>query len=566
MRPHPLPFALLAVPFLTVACYGEGVFFEGNFEVGSAERGVPDPVVEASACTPGLVEPGDLPLQRLTRDQYNHVVADLLGVTSRPADAFPAEEEVLGFDNIAAAHQPSQLLTDKFLDAAEAVSRAAALDTLLPCPLTLTVAAEQDSCVRDFLSTFGARAYRRPLTEDESTRLFALFTEGRTQVGFTGGIRWTIQAMLQSPHFLYRVEFGDEGPGGEVVTLPPLEMASRLSFLLWQSVPDQALLEAANEGRLSTAEGVEAEARRMLADERSRRAISHFHKKWLQLDSLAGTTKDPVVYPDFAQMKPLFAAETERFLEHVFFEADGSASRLFKSDVTFANETLAAFYGLTGVTGTDFVPVPQPERRAGFLTQGAFLAAHAKPNESSPVHRGKFVREQLLCTQLPPPPDDVPPVPEPDPSLTTRERFAEHTADPGCAGCHVLIDPIGFGFEGFDGEGQLRTEEAGKPIDDSGNLEGAGDEVDGDYFGADALSEKLAQSPVVMECLATQWFRYAYGRIEQSEDACSKERISRRFEESGYNLRELLVSLTQTDAFLYRRRPIASASTPGGSP
>lgn len=560
------PLHLLAVPLLTLGCLGQSEVFqvdgaEGRRPGVDADQDAQSPL--PSSCVPGQVEPGELPLQRITRAQYNFLVEDLLGVTSRPADTFPAEEEVLGFDNIAVALQPSALLTEKLLEAAERVSNEADLAALLPCPLDTP---QQDSCAADFIQAMGARAFRRPLAADEADRLRDVYLEGKTRHDFATGIRWTIQALLQSPYFLYRVEVGDPKVAGTIAPLSGLERASRLSFLLWMSAPDEALLEAANDGTLATAAGVEAQARRMLADPKARRSVAHFHDKWLGLSALHQTTKDPATYPSFSSLKPLFEEETERFLDYVFWESDGSAARLFDTEVTFVNETLATFYGLSGVTGAAFVEAPRPERRAGLLTQGHFLASHAKPNASSPVHRGVFVREKLLCDPLPPPPDDVPAVPEPDPSLTTRERFAVHSSDAACSGCHSLIDPIGFGFEGFDGLGAYRAEESGKPVDETGTLEGAGEAVDGDYVGAAALSAKLARSPVVMTCIATQWFRYGYGRLEQEGDACNQERILRTFEKTGYNLRELLVALTQTDAFLYRRRALVAASAPGGNP
>lgn len=501
------------------------------------------------SCETGTIEPGQLPLQRLTRDQYNHVVADLLGVENRPADELPPEEEILGFDNNAAALQPSQFLTEKYQEVAEAVAGEVNLTRVLPCALDGSV---PDACALAFIERFASRAYRRPLTEAQRNGLFALYAAGKQSEGVAEAIRWTIQAVLQSPFFLYRPEVGEPTEQEGVFALTPDELATRLSFLLWQSVPDESLWNAARSGGLSTAQGVAEEARRMLDDPRARRGIAHFHRRWLKLDALASTTKDPDFFPFFEERRALFQKETELFLDHVFWEGEGRADRLFLSDRTFANGALANFYGVP-LDSPEFIAIAQPPRRAGILTQGSFLAAHAKPDGTSPIDRGRFIREQLLCTPLPPPPEDAPSPPEPAPELSTRDRFAQHSNDSACAGCHVLIDPLGFGLEEFDGAGGLRAEEAGRPIDSTGALLGGGEQVDGPFDGAAELSAKLANSPVVMDCIATQWFRYAYGRVEQEADGCSKSRVETAFRASGFSLRELVIALTQTDAFRYRR-------------
>jgi hypothetical protein len=246
--------------------------------------------------------------------------------------------------------------------------------------------------------------------------------------------------------------------------------------------------------------------------------------------------------------------EVNQLVDAVVWDGDGKVSTLLTAPFTFVNDRLAAFYGIAAPAGQGFQRVElDPYQRAGFLTQGAFLATHAKPNQTSPVHRGKFVRQQLLCTVPPPPPPNLQiQPPSLNTRLTTRERFAEHSQNPFCAGCHKLMDPIGLGFESFDGIGRFRATEQGMPIDDSGEL--IQTDVDGTFTGPAALGQRLAASADVQACVVTQWFRFGYGRAEDPvADACSLATLNQTFAAAGGNVRELLIALTQTDAFLYRR-------------
>jgi len=492
----------------------------------------------------------------MTRFEYDNTIRDLLGDDTQPAANFVPEEEALGFDNQAAALGVTQILAEQYMVASEKIAMRAVekLDTLLPCSPS---PGEERACVAKFIETFGRRAYRRPLESDEISRLLSVYDWGFTEVGMTRGIELVLQALLQSPHFLYRVEFGMPDPvEGDVVALSSHEMASRLSYMLWSSMPDAELFVAADEGRLGTAEEIEKQARRMLDDPRARQAVANFNLQWLGLSHMASMKKDPVTYPKYDEgLRALWREETVNFLGDVIFDGGGDVGTMFTASFTVINAELAAFYGIEGGPKTDaFERVElDSSRAAGILTQGSILAVTGKPNQSSPVHRGKFVRERLLCQTLPPPPNNVVATP-PDlaPDLTTRERYSEHSTNPACSGCHIKMDPIGFGFEHYDGIGLWRDAENGLPIDDSGELVDTRN-IDGDFDGVVDLGKKLAQSEEVRQCVATQWFRYGYGRAEGAEDYCSMQDVLQTFAMKGFNVKELLVALTQTDAFRYRR-------------
>lgn len=514
------------------------------------------PIEPATVPTCDGIVPGKSPIRRMTRFEYNNTVRDLLGDDSQPASTFVPEEEALGFDNQAAALGVTQILAEQYMVASEKIAMDAVknLGTLLPCQ---PVAGEERTCATKFIETFGRRAYRRPMEADEVTRLLVVYDWGVTEVGFERGIELVIQGILQSPHFLYRVEFGMPDPvEADVVPLTPHEVASRLSYMLWSSMPDDVLFAAADEGRLGTAEEVADQARRMLDDPRARQAVANFNAQWLGLSHMESLKKDAVTYPKYDEsLRALWRAETLGFLDDVIFDGAGDVATMFTATHSVINSQLAEFYGISGGPQTDaFERVElDPQRAAGILSQGSILAVTGKPNQSSPVHRGKFIRERLLCQILPPPPNNVVATPpEVDPSLTTRERYSEHSKNPACAGCHIKMDPIGFGFEHYDGIGLWRDKENGLPIDDTGELVDTRN-IDGAFHGVVDLGKKLAESEEARQCVATQWFRYGYGRAEGADDYCAMQQLQVAFAEKEFNVKELLVALTQTDAFRYRR-------------
>lgn len=513
------------------------------------------PVVVSSALCTTARDPGPSPLRRLTRSEYGQSLQDLLGPGAVDVSTLPPDEQALGFDNNADVLSTSDLLIEQYGQVAAAAGDfvASHAATFAACAVG---PAPDAACADTLIAAFGRRAWRHTLAAEEAADLAAVFAGGMADGGFAEGISRVVAVTLQSPQFLYRIEVGGapvaELPGA--VALTSTELAARLSFLILGSLPDDGLLAAAEADRLSTAEGIAVEARRLLGDARAHAVMARFHDEWLGLSGLDGLDKDAVIYPTFDDnLRAAFRTESERFVDEIVWNGPGTLAGLLTSNVSFVDANLAAFYGVAAPGGAGFERVLlDPQQRAGFLTEGAILAVHAKANQSSPVLRGRFVREQLFCTTPPPPPANIdirPPLV--DPRKTTRERFAAHTADPFCAGCHGLLDPIGFGFEHYDGIGHWRDSESGLPVDASGMLTGT--DVDGAFDGAPALAARLAGSAQLRRCYATEWFRFGYGRGETTADACTLTELGAAFEGAGGDVRALLVALTQTDAFRYRR-------------
>ena len=562
MFPRWINSVALAATLLVTGCTGS---------IGAGGPGGGDVVNDNIAKSLCVV---DTPIRRLTRFEYNNTVRDLLGDTTHPADVLPPEEEVAGFSNQAAALTTSDLLIEQYMKVAEDVGERAVqnVDALIPdCDSGVD---GEDVCASQFIDDFGLRAFRRPLTLGESTRYKALFDAAvqDPDLGrFEDGIQMVIEAVLQSPSFLYRVEVGEETPiEGDIVPFTSWEMATKLSYMLWNTMPDDELFAAAAADELRTKEQIEAHARRMVDDGKARDLIRNFHTQWLQLGHLDSVTKDTGVYPEFRDsLRGLWKEEIQRFIEYVILEEDGSLDTLLTADFSFMNDELAAFYGedvLDSVSGSEFRRVQlDPDRRAGLLSSAGLMATHANLNQSSPVFRGKFVREQLMCDTLPLPPNDlVIEPPELDPNKTTKEQFEEIGANPSCAGCHSLMNPIGFIFENYDGIGQWREDQNGKAIDAVGEVV-LTDDIDGTYDGAVELAGALAASEQVRECVASQWFRFGYNRTVTEEDRCSMDQLADSFVASGYNIKELLVGLTQTNAFLYRRAVQPATGDMGGA-
>lgn len=544
---------------------------------GEPESVEPDanPIV---ACAPERIV---APVRRLTRREYNFIVEDLLGVTSRPADAFAPEETALGFDNNASALWVSQILAEQYIGGAETVGDVVtetsdALSGLLPCD---PAAVGERVCAAEFVTAFGRRAFRRPVAAPEHDALMALYDDviANPVESFSTAIASVVEAMLLSPSFLYRLEgLGDDvardTDGDGVVKVTDYEMASRLSFLFWASAPDILLLDAAEAGELSTVAQIEAQAQRLLQDPKAERSLGAFHQQWLHLGELEYLQKDPAVYPFDDELRALLAEEMRLFLRSVVLNESGDHGTfedLLTADHSFLNPRLREHYGLTSEQTGDLSGLSEGElreviglpNRAGILTQAALLSVLSKQDQSSPILRGVFVREQLLCEIMAPPPDDVDiQPPDPDPNLSTRERFAEHTENPSCQGCHVMIDPVGFGFEDFDGIGRHRTEENGIPVDNSGSVEFTFSESLV-FNGPVDLSQQLATKDVPKRCYAKQWFRFGMGRAEQAADACGLDAATDNFLETG-DIQAFLLDLTKTNAFRYRAVQDPSEVTP----
>lgn len=491
------------------------------------------------------------PLRRLSRAQYNNTVRDLLGDASRPADQFVVDEPLGAFAGTEALAQPSPALVEQYRTTAERLAANAAknLAALLPCKPD----AGEEACARAFIDDFGLRAFRRPLATDEATAYLDLYRRVRPDGDFAWGVQALITAMLQSPFFLYRAEPAPAGAAaGTVAPLGPYEVASRLSYFLWNTMPDRDLFATAKAGKLVTAADVEAQARRLIQDPRAADAVGEFFGRWLPLGALDGAIRDPKLFPDFNDgLRRAMREESARFSSYVTLGGDGKLDTLLLSPRSFVNAALGKLYGVAG--GADYALTDlNPNQRAGLLTHASLLTVTANGDYTSPTRRGKFVRDQLMCQPPPDPPADLVIVfPRPKAGQTLRERFAEHVANPTCAACHELTDPIGFGFENYDAIGKYRTLDAGKPIDASGEVT-ASQDVDGAFVGALALARRLAASASVRQCFMRKWFAFAEGRGDEPGDQASVAAAFKAFTDAGTNMRELMVAMTKTDSFRTR--------------
>lgn len=505
-------------------------------------------IPEAQGCD--APKPGPAPLRRLSNYEYTNTLTDLLGDAELVAEigaTFSAEPISLGFRNNAEALKVSHLLADQYLEAAVAVGQAApSIEGLLPCD----AADGDEECGAAYIDDLAPRAYRRPLEAAERERYVELFETVYAEEGFGKAIETITAALLSSTHFLFRVELdqvGDE-PSGPA----PYEMASRLSYLLWQSMPDAELFAAADDGRLGTRDGIEEQVLRMVEDPKSER-LFEFFLQWLDLDELASFDRDGTAYPDVPSDLPeLLERETRAFVLHLITEG-GTFADLMSAPYTFVNATLGEHYGLDGAPGgDDFERVDAPTR-AGVLTQGALLV-HDRPTRSSIVRRGLKLRTDFLCQLVPAPPDDVDPNLGPlSSSLTQRERLELHRSSPQCQGCHALIDPLGTLFEGYDATGRERTvDEVGGEVV-TGTSVVATRDLDGDYATAVEFARAMGQSDHARECFTTQAFRFFYGRDLTDADGCTQRQLMSGFQENDYRILDLVLSLTRTDQFLYRQ-------------
>jgi hypothetical protein len=522
----------------------------------------------AAKCTDqAAVTPGRAPIRRLTKFEYNVTVADLLGDDTKPALALTSELLGNGFGNDADAQPTSGTVVPDFAKIAEDVANRAtatpeALAKLHACAGSVTDATQQ-ACARSIIESLAPKAYRRPVTAEEVNELVTLSDSVYPVFGFASAVAAVIEAMLQSPEYLYRVEFGEPAVENPALKRPTgFEMAARLSYLFWQSMPDAELTAAAQSGALSTAAGVRAQAERLLASPRTRQTVRFFFDNLLPISSITDVSRDPVAYPGFSStIASLMQQETRTFLDYVVFDGAGTWPAALEADYTFVNGPLAAYYGMPAVTGDAFQRVPvDTTQRLGLLTQGAFLVGTTPSNHTNPVLRGGFIAGKLMCREvsLPTDPEILSQVAPPDPysGATGRERFSQHSANPVCLGCHVLMDPMGFALENYDAVGAYRATENGVVIDASGNVPGNEETGEGsvDIGGPIDLARALAQNPEVQACFASHWANFAYGQTLHEDapaDVCTQESLATAFAASGHNIKQLLLDLTQQDAFLY---------------
>ena len=488
-------------------------------------------------------------LRRLTNTQYNNTVRDLVGELGAPASQFPPEDFVNGYKNQYQAQSLSPMLFEAYSTAAEKIARNAFrrgdASRLIPC--TPSVA-----CRSEFVRSFGLKAFRRPLDASEQKRYQAYFLGG---VEFSRGAQAVIEAMLQSPHFLFQLDDTTD-PAWK-----PYVRASRLSYALWNTMPDDALFASAAAGALNSREGVERVARRMLADPKAKEALDEFVSQWMRFDRVTGTGRDTRVYPRFnRESAAAMTEETRRFVADLVW-SDRNFMEVFTAPYGYINAELARIYELAAPQGEfERVPFAEAAERAGLLGQASFLTLTSTPNDTSPTARGLFVREHFLCQHIPDPPPGVstvlPPLDEAKPQ-TNRQRLAAHTTNATCASCHNLIDPIGFGLEKFDAIGGRREKakllfypldrKSKEPprkveldLDTKGHVAGI---ADSDFSSPRELGAILARTPQCQECIVKQAFRYIAGRLETVADRPLIGKIFEDFRESGFRFQEMLVSM-----------------------
>ncbi len=495
------------------------------------------------------------PIRRLTRFEYSNSVHDLLGDTTRPGNMLPSEEIGNGFGNDANALSVSSLLAEQYSKVASAIAERAVNNTdqwqaLHSCVSALP--ANQTSCAEQLIDRLLTRAFRRPATAAETTEFREFHNSISAETDFKTGVAAVIEAVLQSPEFLYRVEMGTDDPETGRVRPTGYEMATRLSYFLWGSMPDERLLMAAETGTLATAEGVLAEAERMLADPKAKEMVRFFFDNYLPISGLSGLERDRTLFPNFnSEIGALMREETQQFLQYLIFDGPGDWPTALTAPYTFMNEKLADFYGVGGVQGEQFQQVPlDPSQRLGLLTQAGIMAGTTHSTTTNPVARGAYVMKKMLCVNIPFPTgaiaEDIKP-PNPDSGATARERFLRHSSEPQCAGCHALMDPVGLVFEHYDPVGLFRTHENNELIDTSGGLPGTNIQV----TTAVELVQAIANDERTHQCFAYNWANFAYGKTIGGGETCLKDNIEEMFIESGYDIQTLILNLTQTDSFLY---------------
>jgi Protein of unknown function (DUF1592)/Protein of unknown function (DUF1588)/Protein of unknown function (DUF1595)/Protein of unknown function (DUF1585)/Protein of unknown function (DUF1587) len=513
---------------------------------------------DACAAAGAALQVGRTLLRRMTRPELDHTVRDLLGTTGDAAAGIAPDERIGPFFSNGIA-PPTNLIVQQHAETAAALALAAVprMNDIAGCNLQTDTGT---TCAKQFIADFGLRAYRRPLDANEQASYLNLFTLGRTNTDAANGFELVVEAMLQSPFFLYHADLGDQpAPSTTPVSLTSYELASRLSYFLWNSMPDRALFDLAGADRLRDPDVLASQVDRMLADPRAGDSIPYFHLQWLGIDEMDGIDKDTTLYPQFnAALVDAMQTETGTFTDRVIRGGDGRLGTLFTASFSYPTGPLFALYKVAQPAG--FKPGDQvmldPAQRGGLLTQAAFLTAKAHRDQTSPVHRGLLVRENLLCQPIPSPPIDVNTTPPPvTAATTTRERFAAHEANPSCGGCHVLMDPIGLGFENYDPVGRFRTDENGLAVDNSGNVIKSED-IDGSFHGVVELASKLAGSEQVARCAVQQVMTYAVGRSPSPEDLCSVDTLATDKTPRLLDLRDLIVQITKSDAF--RRRKVVT--------
>lgn len=489
--------------------------------------------------------PGELaqPLRRLSHREYANTVKSLLPAAQVTLPALATDETIDGFTNNWDAQKPSDLLVEQYFNIAVDVAEGlddAAISALTGCAAGI-------ECAKSFIAQFGKQALRRPLTPEEASQYLTIFETGPGNGDFPLGVRLTVAAMLQSPHFLYRVEFG-VGESEPIVgkRLLPYETATRLSYLLWANTPDAALFDAAESGRLDDAAGIETEAQRMLADPKAKEGVTNFFREWLKLSKLSKTLKLAEENWDEAFRADL-TESVIRFTYDQVFDQGGSARDLLLATRFPMTPGIADLFGLqaSGDTWQDLDA--SPSERSGLLTHPGILGAYGYGEYPSPVLRGVFVLDRFMCMPPTAPPDPAA-VQPPEPGTaenprTNREAYVQATSGAGCAACHTAINGIGFAFENYDTVGRYRTKDSTFDVDASGNV--------GSFTFDNAVdfSKQLADSQEYQNCVVSKWATYALGGSPLARDAQFLSDLGSKFQEESLSLKGLLLAIATHERF-----------------
>lgn len=522
---------------------GSGGGSGGSGGVASPNPPMPPlpPLPPGAACRVGV------PLRRLTETQFRNAIKDMFGgQATLPADFVlgTVGSPESGFSTDPNYNAVDLSVSREFARGAEAVALSIVdkLATIVPCAAT-----PNQACATTFISQIGRRAFRRPLTTAENALFLRAYQLGTGTDAFKDGIAAVVATLLQSPQFLYLTEVGTAAPGETgVQLLTPYELASRLSFLLWDSIPDDALLNSARDGKLGTSADVRAAAERMMADPRARPAIIRFAREWIHLDvPRPGADRTDAAYT--GALATAMQAELDTFVGNSFLTPGIDLRTFLTSSAAFGNASLRTFYEQNGGVGP----------RSGLLTQPALLTGIANPSESSPIRRGVFVRRKLTCETFPSPPANAQAVEGAirlPANANNRQRSIQRNMNASCTACHSLIDPLGLAFDSFDELGRYRTvNRDGTPVDASGDfVNPVSPELAGTFSSLQELGTRLGSSPAVQQCLARQFFRFNYGRLDGSADDCAIRGIADRWK-PGMDLRALLLETVSADEFRFRR-------------
>ena len=513
--------------------------------------------------------PDSAPLRRLSVLQYKNTLQELYGFEEEEYVLdFPDVFSLDGFNNNAAMNTAHLALVESYQQAAISVTR------FLMDEEYFDVCEEEEACIKDWLDNQAQQLWRRPLVETEKQEMYTLYDSLVQEVEVEVALQLVLQFILQTPDFLYFVELGDtERTTEHGIPLTDWELATRISYFLWNAPPDEELKEAAQNGSLRDEQEIITQAWRMLDDERAKKTIEDFHAQWLELDKVGSTALDFAIYDidtfgydpsDYLHqiIQPDMELETKVLIDEIIFSRSGQLSEILNTSTQYTTEPLAVLYGIEidedapvvewmneWGDSKEFYEVDLPEKeRAGVLTQLGILNAHATPKYPSPIKRGVFIKERILCQPLGSPPSDIPPLESSDVEpQTNRERYSMHSESPVCASCHKSIDGLGFPFEHYDALGQYRTHDNGHLVNAQGEIFGT--DVDSTVEDAIELTKKLSNSRSVHDCYADQMFRYAFGRSTTSADKPTLTQLKEQFWGTHGNIAELLVHIVSNHEF-----------------